>query len=51
MKLKPLIVGAILIAGGYALKYYQIFSNMNVIYGVMGVGAVAVILGLVTGKY
>lgn len=50
MRLQPLILGAIITIGGYALKYFEVIKNQYLAWGIIGLGVLIFIVGLFMRK-
>ena len=45
MKLQPIISGLVIGGVGFTLKYYNFVENQYIYYGLLGVGALLIIVG------
>ena len=50
MKLQPIISGLIIGGIGFAFNYYNIIESQNIYYGILGVGALLIIIGFFMNK-
>jgi len=50
MRLQPLISGAIIAVGGYALKHFEVIKNQYIAWGIIGLGVLIFISGFFMRK-